>query len=215
MEQRNDPARGVECAVPHLLGLVLGVVHVREWRIVRGEHDPVTAGRAERAHHAEMLDGHGVALLRHDRAALDKGIRYMQLADFKPGPLIQVLHKAANVEKHHLEGSVHTGCAIGRRDAAIGVFLEPGEAQELCHPLAIDREPGRGNGRRSHGGLVDHSQGVGQAVHVTEQHLDQRGEVVAPGGRLRGLAVRVRHDQCVAMTGRHRDHAVGQENELL
>ena len=51
---------------------------------------------------------------------------------------------------------------------------------------------------------------MGQAVHIPQQDLDQRSQVMAPGGRLCRLAVCVGDHQCVAMTGCQRDQTIDQ-----
>ena len=66
VEQHECAVQRVECLEAGGLHLAFAVVHVGERRVVQGKQDCVRAAGRERAHEAQMLDRHGVALLRHD-----------------------------------------------------------------------------------------------------------------------------------------------------
>ena len=93
----------VERLVAGDLHLAFGIVHVGERRVVDGRQHRLAARRTQRGHQPQMLNRHGVALLRHDRADLDERVGHVQVADLEPGPGVEVLHEAAGVDEQELQ----------------------------------------------------------------------------------------------------------------
>ena len=195
--------RGVERVVAGDLDFAFGIVHVGERRVVHGGQHRFAAGGAQRGHQAQMLDGHRIALLRHDRAHLDEGVGHVQVADLEPRPGVQVLHESPGVEEDELDRRVHARGVVGGGDAAVGVLLHVGKSQQLGHALAIEPETRRGDRRGTHAGEVDGARRVQQPIHVAQRQLDERREIVAIGRGLRRLAVRIRDDDGFALALGH------------
>jgi hypothetical protein len=209
-QKRHEALRGVERIVAGDLHFAFGVVHVGERRVVNGGEHGLAARGAERGDESQVLDRHRIALLRHDRAHLDEGVRHVQVADLEARPGVQVLHEAPCVKEHELQRTVDAGRIVGRRDRAVGVFLRIGKAQEVGHSLAIETEPGGRDRRRAHARKVDVARRVEQAVDVAQRQLDERGEVVTVGRRLRRLAVRVGDDNRRAFPLRDGEQSLDQ-----
>jgi hypothetical protein len=150
---------------------------------------------AERRDQPHVLDRHGVALLRHDRADLHEAVGHVQVAGLETGPLVEVLHEAADVDEHHLHRRIDAGDVVARRDAAVAVLLHAREAEQRRNARALDREAGGGDCRGTHAAEPERATGGDEAVVIAQQHLDQRRDVMPEGRRLRRLAVRVGDDQ--------------------
>ena len=190
---------GVEGVVTGDLHFAFGIVHVGERRVVHCSEHRFAARGAKRGHQSQVLDRHGIALLRHDRAHLDESVGDGEMSDLESRPRVQVLDETPGVDEEKLERRVHAGCIVGGGDASVGILLRIGKAQELGHPLAVEPEARRGDRRRPHAGEVDRARRVQQPIHVPQRQLDERREVMAVGRRLRGLAVRVSDDDGVAL----------------
>ena len=68
---------------------------------------------------AQMLEGHGVALLRHDRGDLHEGVRQVELPHLEARPELKILDRAAEMQEHQLQRAVDRGHVVDRRDAGL------------------------------------------------------------------------------------------------
>ena len=77
------------------LQIVFGIDDVAERRVVDGEHDGRRLSDRLAGDRPRVLERHGIALLRHDAAALDESVRQAQVADLGRAPQQQVLNDPA------------------------------------------------------------------------------------------------------------------------
>ena len=208
LQQGQQALRHGEGFVALSVHLVLVVVHVGEGGVVEsGQHRLALAG-AERGHEPKVLHGHGIALLRHDRADLHVAVREPELAHLERGPEGHVLCESAEAERHDLERRVDARGVVGRRDAAVGVAQHGGEAEQFRHERPVERKARRGDRGGSHRAEVDHFARLQQALGVAEQHLDQRAEVMPEGRGLGRLAVGVGEDERARLRARALDQGL-------
>ena len=136
-----------------------------------------------------MLDRDGVPLLRHDRAHLHVRVGDVEVPDLEPGPGVEILGEPPEMDEEELERAVHAGDVVVGGDAAVGVVLHAGEAEELGHRAAVQREARGRDRRRAHAGEIRVAARQAQALHVAEQELDRgrrgsaRRSSAGPAGR--------------------------------
>ena len=162
-----------------------------------------------------MLDRDGVPLLRHDRAHLHVRVGDVEVPHLECGPGVEILGEPPEMDEEELERAVHAGDVVVGGDAAVGVVLHAGEAQELGHRAAVQREAGGRDRRRPHAGEIRVAARQAQALHVAKQELDEGAEVVPVGRRLGRLAVRVRHDQRAAVRLRDLEQGRDRPEEIV
>ncbi len=213
-QQRHHSVGRVERLVAGDLHFALGIVHVGEGRVVHGHQHRFAARRAQRSHQAQMLHRYGVALLRHDRAYLDESVGNVQVPDLESGPGIEVLHEPPGVDEQQLERRVDAGGVIGGGDAAVGILLHFGKAQQVGHARAVEPEARGRDRRRTHAAKIDGARGVQQTVHIAQRQFDERGEIVAVGRGLRRLSVRIGDDDGVALALGHRQQGLDHRGML-
>jgi hypothetical protein len=137
-EEPEGPAAGLERrAAPDLH--LLRVVHAVNG-VLRSTDRRRRPPRGERAEEPEVLDGHGVPLLRHDRAHLHVSVRDVEMSHLEPCPRIEILREPPEVDEEELERPVHAGEVVVGGDAAVGILLHPLEPEELCHRRAVERK---------------------------------------------------------------------------
>ena len=117
-----------------------------------------------------------------------------------PVQVLQVLHEAPSVDEQELERRIHAGGIVGGGDAAVGIFLHA-RRNPAARPCAARSSPKPdvviAAAPMLHRSTVRAR--VQQAVHVAQRQLDERGEIVAVGRRLRRLAVRIGDDDGFAL----------------
>ena len=131
-----------------------------------------------------------------------------------PVQVFKILHESPGVDEDELDRRIHPRGVIGGGDAAVGILLHFGEAQEVGHALAIEPEARRGDGRSPHAAEVDGARGVKQPLHVAQRQLDERGEIMAIGGGLRRLAMGVGDDDGFTLAFGHGQQCVDHRGML-
>ena len=211
-EQRHQPVAGVERLVAGNLHFALGIVHVGERRVVHRRQHRFAARRAQRSHQTQMLHRYGVALLRHDRADLDESVGHMQVSDLEPGPCIQVLDEPPRVNEQQLDRGVYAGGVVGGGDAAVGILLHVGEAQQFGHALAVEPEARGGDRGRTHAAKVDGARGCSRrsisrsdsSMNAQDSgHRSWAARVVRAYRRRRWFRVRARPRPAMSRSSRH------------
>ena len=118
-----------------------------------------------------MLKRYRVPLLRHDAGSLHQRIVQAQKIEFSGAPLQAILHQFAQVDHADRDRGSRFGYIVNRGDRTVGVDLQAFESQKLCREVAVDREPGSGNGTGPEWVAVDSCPGRTQAIKITAQEL--------------------------------------------
>ena len=143
----------------------------------RGPQDPADFG-------AQQFGGVGVFLLRHDRGAGGPAVGQLHETELGGGPDHQFLG-----ETRQVGGADRGGRQKFEREVAVGHAVKAVgggavEAQGARGHLAVNREAGAGQRRRTKRGFVQAFAGIGKSAAVAGEHLDIGQHVVAPGHRL-------------------------------
>ena len=143
------------------------------------------------ANRARVLDGYGVALLRHDAARLHEPVAETDVAELCGRPEQQILCKPAEAGEQHGGGRGAFEQIVDRRDAAVGVSGRPAETQEIGRELAVDWKPGAGNRARAERISVGPLVRGFQSRRVALELLHHRQHVMRDRGWLSALRVGV------------------------
>ena len=149
--RRDEPERAdgvAEHRRHQRLQVVLGVDDVAEGRVVDGADDGLRLAERLAADGARVLDGHRVALLRHDAARLHEAVAEAHVAELERAPEQQVLHEAAEAGHRDRRRRDAFEQVVHRGDAAVRVARRALEAEQLARLLAVDRKPRAGDRAR-------------------------------------------------------------------
>ena len=179
------------------LQIVFGVHDVAEGRVVDGEHDRRGLPQRLAGNRACVFERDGIALLRHDAAALHEAVGQPQVAELAactraagPAPPGRGRRAAPPPPRRSRAGSRRSRCCRRCCRSAI-------EPEQRGRALAIDRKAGAGDRAGAERILIRAGIRRAEPRRVAFELLDNGQQIVGDRGRLRRLRVRVRGEDVV------------------
>ena len=121
---------------------IFDVLRVTVGNVVTLRHDGLRIAKRPAQPRPQMLQHHRIALLRHDRADLDKAVVDVQGVGFLRRSDEQVVRHAAQVDGQRLHGKGRLGQIFAAADGVLRAGDDAVEAEQIGHALAVDGEAG-------------------------------------------------------------------------
>ena len=163
----------------------------------------------------QVLQHDRVALLRHDRADLDKAVVHAQGVGLLGRPHQQVMRHPAQIDRQRLHGKGDVRHEFAAADGMLRALDDARKAEQRRHPLPVDGKAGSRQGRRPQRREVHRRIRPSPACVVVAQKGENPRQVVGERHRLRRLRVGVPRHQCVEMAARLLHHSPAQRQQLL